>query len=267
MDSDADSDSDSDSGTAPRAQVGDKPATVACLAISADGAWLASADVERKVCVFSLASLSHHSTLPTPAQVPSALAFLPSSDSIGPTLLLGLPSNALSLFDLTSRRFHNWALPLASLKHNTLMDLREPLLGVAFEPRDESASGAMSKVHESRRVALASEPVAVLWGANWVAKIDLEDVRLGQTASSRTSKKAPVRREADRKRAREEEDAPTAGTEEEGNELEIRMTRRYQPLVLFDFVGMGELVAVERTWFDLAKALPPAFSANGQFAT
>ena len=33
---------------------GDKPATVACLAVSSDTKWLASVDVERKVCVFDL---------------------------------------------------------------------------------------------------------------------------------------------------------------------------------------------------------------------
>ena len=267
MDSDSEStrSEDESEDESPRAKVGDKPATIACLAVSNDGKWLASADVERKVCVFSLETLTHHSTLPTPAQVPSALAFLPSSPSVGPTLLIGLPSNAISLFDLTTRRFHPWALALSSLKTNTLMDLREPLLGVSFEPRDESLSAAMGKVHESRRQAVASEPVAVLWGANWVAKIDLDEVRTG--AAPRASKQAPARREFDRKRAREEEGVVGLANADEGRQIEIRLTRRYQPLVLFDFVGVGELVAVERTWFDIAKALPPAFSANGQFAT
>lgn len=37
--------------------IGDKPATVVTLGISPDGKWLASADMERKVCVFDLDSL------------------------------------------------------------------------------------------------------------------------------------------------------------------------------------------------------------------
>lgn len=36
----------------------DKPATVVCLAVSGDGKWLASADLERKVCIFDLEKLS-----------------------------------------------------------------------------------------------------------------------------------------------------------------------------------------------------------------
>ncbi|GAA6016183.1 hypothetical protein JCM10207_000424, partial [Rhodosporidiobolus poonsookiae] len=130
--------------------------------------------------------------------------------------------------------------------------------------------------------------VAVVWGANWVAKIDVAALRKGQhaplevvangKAAAKKQKKGkqatagvPERREADRKRAREDEDdLPLAGAGQKDAEptpLDIKVTRRYQPLFLFDFVGQGELVAVERTWFDVARELPEAWVKAGQFGT
>ncbi|GAA5929919.1 hypothetical protein JCM1841_001258 [Sporobolomyces salmonicolor] len=276
----SDSDSD-DSGSdsedeRPAVAARGKPVSVACLAVSADGKWLASADLDRNVVVYDLGSLQPHVTLPTPPAVPTSLSFLPPSTTLEPTLLLALPSNSLLLYGLTSRRFHPWALPLSSSKYNLLTDIREPALGVTFEP---------TTTGPGRQVAL-------VWGANWVAKVDLDELRTGgaEDASSAVvgengaaaaskqphshkKKKAPFRLEADRKRARDEDDdlplslAASAALETKPQPLDIKVTRRYQPLCLFEFVGQGELVAVERTWFDLARELPEAWVKAGQFGT
>lgn len=56
-DSSDEEDEEMESNAGGRARNGDKPATVACMAVSADGKWFASADVERKVCVFDLEAL------------------------------------------------------------------------------------------------------------------------------------------------------------------------------------------------------------------
>lgn len=56
-DSSDEEDEDMESNGGGRARNGNKPATVACVAVSGDGKWLASADVERKVCVFDLEAL------------------------------------------------------------------------------------------------------------------------------------------------------------------------------------------------------------------
>lgn len=171
--------------------------------------------------------------------------------------MLVLPTNVISLFSLTSLRFLPWALPLGSLHSNTLMDIREPALGCTFEPRAELPSNG--RVHESRLAAAVwAEQVLVVWGANWVAKVDLDEVRNG---TAQPTKRAPVRREQDRKRARDEEG------DSDVVKVDIRTTRRYQPLVLFDFVGQGELVAVERVWWDIAKDLPEAWAQSSQFGT
>lgn len=68
--SDSDDDDEMDEETTVRGSSrkgGDKPATVACLAVSADGKWLASADLERKVCVFDLSTLKVSSQFPAPS--------------------------------------------------------------------------------------------------------------------------------------------------------------------------------------------------------
>ncbi|GAA6050690.1 hypothetical protein JCM3770_000894 [Rhodotorula araucariae] len=282
-----DSEDEDDTPPAPTKRV---PSAIVCLAVSSDGQFVAAAESDRAVKVYSLAASSLHATLPTPPLVPSWLAFTPSSPtSTEPTLIVALPSNALLLYGLTSHRFHPWALPLSSRKYNTLMDIREPILGVAFEPRRADAlapAGAQDEhVHPSRRAAVASggaeSSVAVVWGANWVAKIDLEALRRGAGAGGadkggkgkgKKGAHAQVeRREADRKRAREDDDdlvvVPAAAVADAPKPLDIRVTRRYQPLVLFDFVGQGELVAVERTWFDVARDLPQAWVKAGQFGT
>ena len=286
--SSSDEDAAPSSGSARRVQ-----AAVACLAVSNDGHFVATALTDRNVHIYDVRTSSLYATLPTPPAVPTWLAFTGSPKSpLETTLIVALPSNALLLYGLKSKRFHPWALPLSSRRYNTLMDVREPILGVNLEPaRPESAvaspvvaaAAENEHLHPSRRAAMQSagveSNVAVIWGANWVAKIDLEVLRRsgGSTATvnglkSSSSKKGQGRREADRKRAREDDDdlvvaAAQNGAADAPKPLDIRVTRRYQPLVLFDFVGQGELVAVERTWFDVARNLPQAWQKAGQFGT
>lgn len=213
----------------------------------------------------------HLLTLPTPPSVPTSLAFVPTSSSstLEPTLLLTFSNNTLLLYGLTSRRFHPWSLPLSSSKYNTLTDIREPSLGVTFEP-NSSNKGI----------------VLLVWGANWVGKIDLEELRNTNFGGSQaqvngTGKKGKkqYRLEADRKRAREEDEplpllpsvqgGGEGGAKQEGAAaaIDIKVTRKYQPLCLFEFMGQNELVAVERTWYDLVGELPEAWVKSGVFGT
>lgn len=302
--SDEDDSSSDDDSTLPSQSARRIQASIACLAVSTDGRFVATAHTDRNVHIYDVRTSALHASLPTPPAVPTWLAFTgPTKSHPETTLIAALPSNALLLYGLKSKRFHPWALPLSSRRYNTLMDIREPILGVTFEPaRSDSAVGSPAAVaavaaadehmHPSRRAAAAAAQstgaesnVAVVWGANWVAKIDLEALRRsgGSTAlvnGLKGGKGQPGRREADRKRAREDDDdlvaaaqvgadskVSTALAADTPKPLDIRVTRRYQPLVLFDFVGQGELVAVERTWFDVARDLPQAWQKSGQFGT
>lgn len=57
----------------PKMKVGDKPATIVTLGLSEDGKWLASADLERKVCLFDLVLLK---VSPSLLSLLSLLSFL-----------------------------------------------------------------------------------------------------------------------------------------------------------------------------------------------
>ncbi|GAA6025057.1 hypothetical protein JCM8202_002074 [Rhodotorula sphaerocarpa] len=290
--SEDESGSEATDASAPQKRI---QSSTVCLAVSPDGHFVATAETDRNVHIFDTRTSSLLATLPTPPAVPAWLSFSSTASSTPePTLIVALPSNALLLYGLKSKRFHPWALPLSSRRYNTLMDIREPILGVNLEPaRAEStpsspaAAEVDEHVHPSRRIAVntasAEARVAVVWGANWVAKIDLEALRKSGGSSAivngitgKAAQKAfTQRRDADRKRAREDDDDLIASANGKGGAtkgedpkpLEIRVTRRYQPLVLFDFVGQGELVAVERTWFDVARDLPQAWQKSGQFGT
>lgn len=128
------------------------------------------------------------------------------------------------------------------------------------------------KVHESRRSTLVPDAeVAVVWGGNWVARINLDELRKESVSGSNGHGKSAggIRREADKKRAREEEVGfvPDGDKTQVEGKLDVKITRRYQPLVLLEFVGSEEIVAVEKTWFDLAQGLPEAWVKSGEFGT
>jgi U3 small nucleolar RNA-associated protein 4 len=133
-----------------------------------------------------------------------------------------------------------------------MMDIREPILSVLFEPVDETSGKKLERM------------IAIVNGANWVAKIDLTSLQHG---SSSPSSLPIVRRDADKKRARDEDDGTITLAQSAASKVEIKITRRYQPLVLFDFVGQGEMVAVERLWYDLARDLPEAWVKSGEFGS
>lgn len=45
----------------------------------------------------------------------------------------------------------------------------------------------------------------------------------------------------------------------ESHDENLRVIRRYRPLLLVDFIGSGELAIVERPLVDLLSSLPPAY--------
>ncbi|GAA6009603.1 hypothetical protein JCM11491_001031 [Sporobolomyces phaffii] len=275
---DGGSDDDDDEAQTPASSR--TTSSIVAVSTDQDGKWFATAHLDRSVEVYDLEHRKHLLSLPTPPSVPTALAFLPTSPSspsaLEPTLVLTFSTNILLLYGLTSRRFHPWSLPLSSSKYNTLTDIREPCLGITFEPASASAKGSM---------------IAIVWGANWVGKIDLDELRStnfgGATAVNGhgvggAQKRKQYRLEADRKRAREEDDvlALPAVDSVSAAVVDIQVTRKYQPLFLFDFVqpstgtgaakgtaGRPELVAVERTWYDLVGQLPDAYLQSGVFGT
>lgn len=137
------------------------------------------------------------------------------------------------------------------------MEIREPALGVTFEPATNS-----TKQNQSLR------GTAIIWGANWVSKIDLDDLESNSISAASKSTTTSTRKRS--------HDIIESKFITPAKPIEMRTTRRYQPLALFGFVthssstsskGNAEAVVVERTWFDLAKELPEAWIKSGSFGT
>lgn len=348
-DSSSDSDDDDDDSGAARADDSlCSGSTIVVVSASDDGKYLATANLDKVVEVYDLSSGRHLVTLPTSPDVPTAIKFVPQprrtqpttttttattkkgvsggrdDDEEEPTVVLAFSTNVFLMYGLESRRFHPWSLPLSSSKYNALTDLREPCLGISFEPSTTTTRGQRGGGGGGQETR-----VAVAWGANWVAKIDLDELRttnfgIDSSSSSSTTRNGnhdddkknhkkdkkgggggrhdkttttrtavPFRLEADRKRAREEDDMlPLVASSSSAARavVDISVTRKFQPLFLFDFVqpctttttttttdvssssssspnwaAPAELVAIERTWYDLAAELPDAFIATGQF--
>lgn len=118
---------------------------IRCLAISADGQWLASTDDLGRTHISNLDTLKHHCSIPPfrhPAQV---LSF----NANGSLLLMGFPDNAVELFDAESRSFSStWkGLPRLGETHDSL-------IGAFF----------------------LEEKTVLLWGATWICKTKLDVV-------------------------------------------------------------------------------------------
>lgn len=140
-----------------------------------------------------------------------------------------------------------------------MMRIREPNLGIEF-----AALASSSQVHEDMEEQELG--TMVVWGANWVSKIDLQLLKDTSSASQTTTNSAAAKKRSHA--------ATTAATSTDLTPVvEVRTTRRYQPLVFFGFIkashgGAGvEGIVVEKTWFDLVKELPEAWIKSGTFGT
>ena len=110
----ADSDEEQDSGPTEFSRAGGKPAAVTCLAISNNGKWLSSADLERKVCVFDLENLKvcfYLLCLAGSADVPSIASHY-STDTIARPILPRLLTDLHFRTNAGNRSPHQRALPL-----------------------------------------------------------------------------------------------------------------------------------------------------------
>lgn len=147
-------------------------------------------------------------------------------------------------------------------------------MGVVFEPAtipkkdgETENEEVNDRIHASRRGRVngtavhdddedvAGKCLAVVWGANWVARIDLKQLERSQTEENgkyQSKKRSKVGGE---------------GGVLEGKKVDIKVTRKYQPIALLGFVGKGEMIVVERVWADLVTGLPDAWRRNGEFGT
>ena len=237
-DADDESELDSESSDDDEDTEDDVISSIACLATSSDGQWLVSADSACRLHVFNLDSLQYHSPLPSLELPPSALAFSPSVPSI---LAVGLPNNTLQFFDVEKRSIPSWAKGISQAASGALTTLREPMLGLAFDP---------TPILGAQR-----EDTLLAYGATWLCKMKVPSA--SGAASSKRRRVGAEEESDDEEEEEEEENQPALLGRYK--KTPVVVSHKYQPILLLNFTADGELVIVERPFFDLLGDMAPAF--------
>lgn len=240
--------------------------TIACIATSPDNQWLVTADMARRMHVFNLDTLRYHASLPTLSVPVKSLAF----STVTPAMLaVGLANNDIHFFDVDTRSLPTWANSVSSAFSRTLKREKEPLLGVLFDP------------------AAGPENTLVVYASNWLLKTKIGEA--AQTAvdgsSERTKKRGRREGETQAARLRSDKNSNVADSGDEGSTddgedgkhdsggedpvattlgITITQTQKYQPMLHLDFTIEGDMVVVERPFFDLLRNMAPAF-VGGRF--
>lgn len=242
-DSDVDMDDLSDEDTATAKQLTAIPA-VTRMVISNDCQWLVTADEMRRVYVYNLDSLQHHCVLPTFPYAIQALSFDPSDHS---TLVIGLANNTIDIFNVESRTFPEWSIPLCNNLPKRFTHLHDPILGLTFNP-------TISK-DGSRK--------ALFWGFTWMCSIILDSpAGWGGFSKKRRREHRAVangvsRPKTDVTKAQTHSSAEDRNTQTQPKNFTV--LTHYRPLLFVDFLDCGEMVVVERPLVDLMATMPPAF--------
>lgn len=218
--------------------------SVTRTAISHDCQWLVTADEMKRVYVYSLDSLQYHCVLPTFPHAIQALSFDPFDHG---TLVIGLANNTIHVFDVESRRFPDWSIPLSNNLPKRFTHLHDPILGLTFNPTP-SKDG-------SRK--------ALFWGFTWMCSIKL-DSPAGWGGFSK--KRRREHRTAGTGAPQPYMDVGKAQANVSGEDKKSQMQPKnftvvthYRPLLYVDFLDCGEIVVVERPLVDVMSAMPPAF--------
>ena len=242
-DSDVDMDDLSDEDTPVTKRLSVIP-TITKTAISQDCQWLVSADEMKRVYVYNLDSLQHHCVLPTFPHAIQALSFDPSDHS---TLVIGLSNNAIHIFNVESRTFPEWSIPLCSNLPKRFTHLHDPVLGLTFNPTP-SKDG-------SRK--------ALFWGFTWMCSVKLDSpVGWGGFSKKRRREYQATPNGASQPHAnvgRAQANISTEDTHGQTQPKNFTVLTHYRPLLFVDFLDCGEMVVVERPLVDVMSAMPPAF--------
>ena len=214
------------------------------LAISQDCQWLVTADETKRVYVYNLDSLQYHCVLPTFPHTVQALSFDPSDHGI---LVIGLANNAIHVFNVESRTFPDWSIPLCSNLPRRFTHLHDPILGLAFNP--------IPSKDGSRK--------ALFWGFTWMCSVRLDSPagwggfskkrrREYNTTGSGASQQHPNVGKARGNTSAEDQSG-------QGQQTNFTVLTHYRPLLFVDFLDCGEIIVVERPLVDVMSAMPPAF--------
>lgn len=239
--------------------------SLACMTTSNDGQWLITGDMTGRLHVFNLDSLQYHAALPSVELPPVDMAFSPTNASI---VVVALPNNTIQIFDVDQRTIPTWAHSISRNTFATFTNLREPILGVVFDPVPEAGRHA---------------DTLAIYGSNFIGTMKispsafLDDMASGPIAiekRKRDGENGTTLTNGDGNAAEEESsDDDDAETDGEGaiarprsninkGRSTIEVTYKYQPVLFLDFVNQGDMIVVEKPYFSMLSQMAPAFSAK-----
>lgn len=215
-------------------------------AISHDCQWLVGADDMKRVYVYNLDSLQYHCVLPTFPYAIQAISFDPCDHN---TLVIGLANNTIHVFNVESRTFPDWSIPLCSNLPKRFTHLHDPILGLTFNPTP-SKDG-------SRKV--------LFWGFTWMCSVKLDSPtgwggfskkrRRGYQTTPNGASHSHATVDKTRTNVNGSAEDPYGQTQAKN----FTVLTYYRPLLFVDFLDCGEMVVVERPLVDVMSAMPPAF--------
>ena len=242
-DSDVDMDSLSDEDTFVTKQLSPVPA-ITRTTISRDCQWLVCADESKRVHVYNLDSLQYHCALPTFPHAIQALSFDPSDHGI---LVIGLANNAIHVFNVESRTFPDWSIPLCNNLPKRFTHLHDPILGLTFNPTP-------SKDGHRR---------AIFWGFTWMCSVKLDSpAGWGGFSKKRRREHQPTLNGMSRSYSSVGKPHANVTAEDPLSQTQPKnftVLTHYRPLLFVDFLDCGEMIVVERPLVDVMSAIPPAF--------
>ena len=242
-DSDVDMGDPSDEDTFVTKQLSVIP-TITRTAISQDCQWLVGADELKRVHVYNLDSLQYHCALPTFPHAIQALSFDPSDHG---TLIIGLANNSIHVFNVESRTFPDWSIPLCSNLPKRFTHLHDPILGLTFNPTPSK---------DGHRKVL-------FWGFTWMCSVKLDSpVGWGGFSKKRRREYQTTPNGTPRSHANVGKPPANVSAEDPFGQAQPKnftVLTHYRPLLFVDFLDCGEMIVVERPLVDVMSAMPPAF--------
>ena len=242
-DGDIDMDGLSDEGAVVTKQLHAIP-TITRIAISQDCQWLVTADEMKRVYVYNLDSLQYHCLVPTFPYSVQALSFDPSDHG---TLVVGLANNTIHVFNVESRTFPDWSIPLCSNLPKRFTHLHDPILGLTFNPTPSNDG--------SRK--------ALFWGFTWMCSVKLDSpAGWGGFSKKRRREYKATPNEASQPHLNIGKARANISTEDQNGQTQQKnftVLTHYRPLLFVDFLDRGEMIVVERPLVDVMSVMPPAF--------
>jgi len=226
------------------------------LVVSADGQWLASADLEGRMHVFHLDSLHYHCSLPTSLVALSDFTFDPSSPHI---LYLAFPDNTLQVFDVEAREYPGWANHLChSILPSLIGSERDSLSGITFIPEQKQS---MTAFPEKLTDTKFNGRKVLLWSKSWMSAINIDaQIQHTKVEQKKGALKISTKRKSHEKQPPSQSKRQLQQEEEEDDDVRgVSFMKRYSDVLSIDFFNCDEMLVIERPWADILQKLPPAY--------